>query len=364
TTTTLALLITLCFMYDYPPPVYLSSCSLHVFINIYVVFFLLFYVLYLFSFMLCCWEQVKSLSSLGVNNPVYSYCIVDRSRRLIKPILRRPVMGVRRIGSHPVLPHYLTGGADGAVRLWEWGHGQPITTLRQPGSFPKVTKVLFNAQGNKCCVSDTEGGICLWQVGLGSNYSKAIMSLQCHNKTTSDFQFVGSSSLIATAGQSSEHKNVCLWDTLLPTRSSLVHSFQCHEQGSPALVYASRQHLLISGGRKGEICIFDLRQRKLKHTFVAHDAPIKCLALDPDEDYFITGSAEGDIKVWGLKIHQLIFSFVGEHSKATFFKNVGSTSGVAQVQMGPFNHLYSCGVDGSMKFRQLPERDLVEHHWA
>ncbi|XP_035825075.1 dmX-like protein 2 [Aplysia californica] len=309
-------------------------------------------------------KTVKSLSSLGVNNPIYSHFILDRSRRLIRPILRRPVLGVRRIGSHPILPHYLTGGADGAVRLWEWGHGPPITTLRQPGSFPKVTKVLFNAQGNKCCVSDTEGSICLWQVGLGSSFNKPIMSLQCHNRTTSDFQFVGSSSLIATAGQSSELKNVCLWDTLLPTRSSLVHAFQCHEQGSPAVVYASRQHLLISGGRKGEICIFDLRQRVLKHTFQAHDAPIKCLSLDPDEDYFVTGSAEGDIKVWGLKIHQLIFSFPGEHSKTTFFKNVGSTSGVAQVTMGPLNHLFSCGVDGSMKFRQLPERELVVHHWA
>ncbi|XP_055901191.1 dmX-like protein 2 isoform X3 [Biomphalaria glabrata] len=289
---------------------------------------------------------------------------IFQARTHSKTITRRPVMGVRRIGSHPTLPHYLTGGADGAVKLWEWGHNQPLATLRQSGSFPKVTKVLFNAQGNKCCVSDVEGSIALWQVGLGSNHSKPIMGLQCHNKTTSDFQFVGSSSLIATAGQSSEHKNVCIWDTLLPQRSSLVHAFQCHEQGSPAVVYASRQHLLISGGRKGEICIFDLRQRVLKHTFQAHEAPIKCLAIDPDEDYFITGSADGDIKVWGLKIHQLIFSFPMEHSKNTFFKNVGSTSGVAQVHVGPLNHLFSCGVDGSMKFRQLPERELVVHHWA
>ncbi|XP_059145859.1 dmX-like protein 2 isoform X3 [Physella acuta] len=303
-------------------------------------------------------SQFNLQTGRGSTVPLY------QARTHTKTILRRPVMGVRRIGSHPVLPHYLTGGADGAVRLWEWGHGQPITTLRQSGSFPKVTKVLFNAQGNKCCVSDTEGSVCLWQVGVGSNYNKPIMSLQCHNKTTSDFQFVGSSSLIATAGQSSEHKNVCIWDTLLPHRSSLVHAFQCHEQGSPALVYASRQHLLISGGRKGEICIFDLRQRILKHTFQAHEAPIKCLAIDPDEDYFITGSADGDIKVWGLKIHQLIFSFPMEHSKNTFFKNVGSTSGVAQVQIGPLNHMYSCGVDGSMKFRQLKERELVVHHWA
>ncbi|XP_052099551.1 dmX-like protein 2 isoform X2 [Mytilus californianus] len=212
-------------------------------------------------------------------------------------ILRRPVAGVRRIGSHPNLPHYLTGSTDGSVRLYEWGHIQPLAMLRQPGTFPKVTKVMFSSQGNKCCVSDSEGDVCLWQVGLGSNFNKPIMSLKCHNKTTSDVAFVGSSSLIATGGHSSESRNVCLWDTLLPPRSSCVHAFTCHEHGCPALVYAPHHQLLISGGRKGEICIFDIRQRQLRHTFQAHDASIRCLAIDLEEDYFVTGSSEGDVKV-------------------------------------------------------------------
>lgn len=43
----------------------------------------------------------------------------------------------------------LTGSADGSVRLYEWGHIQPLAMLRQPGAFPKVTKVLFSSQGNK-----------------------------------------------------------------------------------------------------------------------------------------------------------------------------------------------------------------------
>ena len=47
----------------------------------------------------------------------------------------------------------LTGSSDGSVRLWEWEHSQPLTVLRAPGNFPKVTKVLFNAQGNKVIFS-------------------------------------------------------------------------------------------------------------------------------------------------------------------------------------------------------------------
>jgi hypothetical protein len=43
----------------------------------------------------------------------------------------------------------LTGSTDGSVRLYEWGHIQPLAMLRQPGTFPKVTKVMFSSQGNK-----------------------------------------------------------------------------------------------------------------------------------------------------------------------------------------------------------------------
>ncbi|KAJ8305005.1 hypothetical protein KUTeg_018588 [Tegillarca granosa] len=245
----------------------------------------------------------------GITNPQFSQYILDRSRRLLKLILRRPVAGIRRIGSHPALPHYLTGSADGSVRLYEWGHIQPLTMLRQPGAFPKVTKVLFNAQGNKCCVSDAEGDICLWQVGIGTSFNKPIM-------------YTG---------------------------------------------------------------IFDIRQRQIRHTFQAHDSSIRCLAIDPEEEYFVTGSAEGDIKVgciftqvkitqvntrelilqvWGLDIHQLIVSFQGEHSKTTFFRNMGAASGVTQLAIGSGHNLFSCGVDGSMKFRALPERDSIVRYWS
>jgi WD40 repeat protein len=63
------------------------------------------------------------------------------------------------------------------------------------------------------------------------------------------------------------------------------------------LQYAPKQQLLISGGRKGFVCVFDIRQRQLLHTFQAHDSAVKALALDTSEDFFVTGSAEGNMKV-------------------------------------------------------------------
>lgn len=89
----------------------------------------------------------------------------------------------------------------------------------------------------------------------------------------------------------------------------------------------------------------------------AHDNPIKCLAIDPHEEHFVTGSADGDIKVWGLTVHTPLYSFPGEHARSSFFKHIGQ--GVIQLQVDGHGHLFSCGADGSMKVRQLPDRETI-----
>jgi len=61
-----------------------------------------------------------------------------------------------------------------------------------------------------------------------------------------------------------------------------VAAFQCHPDGCPMVLYAPQHQVLVSGGKKGEICIFDVRQRQLRQTFQAHETnvAIRCLALD------------------------------------------------------------------------------------
>uniref|UniRef100_A0A5F8HIB8 Dmx like 2 n=1 Tax=Monodelphis domestica TaxID=13616 RepID=A0A5F8HIB8_MONDO len=211
----------------------------------------------------------------------------------------------------------LTGAQDGSIRMFEWSRPQQLVCFRQAGN-ARVTRMYFNSQGNK---------VMLFRC----------LSWQCHSKTTSDFAFITSSSLVATSGQSNDSRYV---------------GFTCHEHGATVLQYAPKQQLLISGGRKGWVCIFDIRQRQIIHTFQAHDSAIKALALDPCEEYFTTGSAEGNIKVWRLTGHGLIHSFKNEHAKQSIFRNLGA--GVMQIEIVPGNRLFSCGADGTLKMRVLP----------
>lgn len=274
-----------------------------------------------------------------------------------KNLKKHKTDGVRKLASHPLMPVYLSGSQDGSVNIWEWNHAQPIASPRQSGTYAKVTRNLFNLQGNKFGVTDGDGIISLWQVGLGAVSSRPFFSTQCHTKQANDFAFLSSSSLIATAGHSTDNRNVCLWDTLLPQGKSLIASFQCHENGCSSILYASQNHILISAGKKGDICIFDIRQRQLRHKFQAHDSPIKCLALDPGEEFFATGSADGDIKVWGLSVHVKLCSFAGEHTKSSLFRSI--SNGVSQLEIDEYGRLFSCGADGSLKVRTLPDQDVV-----
>ncbi|XP_009068911.1 PREDICTED: dmX-like protein 2 isoform X3 [Acanthisitta chloris] len=266
-------------------------------------------------------------------------------------LIKRNLNNVKRMASHPVHQYYLTGAQDGSVRMFEWTRPQQLVCFRQAGN-ARVTRMYFNSQGNKCGVADGEGFLSIWQVNQTTSNPKPYLSWQCHSKTTSDFAFITSSSLVATSGQSNDNRNVCLWDTLVSSGNSLIHAFTCHDHGATVLQYAPKHQLLISGGRKGYICIFDIRQRQILFTFQAHESAVKALALDPSEDYFVTGSAEGNMKVWRLTGYNLIHSFKNEHAKQSLFRNIGA--GVTQIETVQGNRIFSCGADGTLKMRVLP----------
>lgn len=60
------------------------------------------------------------------------------------------------------------------------------------------------------------------------------------------------------------------------------------------------------------------------------------------------------IQIWNLSTHQLMYTFPAEHARSSFFKHIGQ--GVTQLQVDSSARLFSCGADGSMKVRQLPDR--------
>lgn len=62
-------------------------------------------------------------------------------------------------------------------------------------------------------------------------------------------------------------------------------------------------------------------------------------------------------QVWSLATQSLLYTFPNEHARQSLFRNLGT--GVMQIEVGPTNQIFSCGADGTMKMRILPNRFSV-----
>uniref|UniRef100_H2XV65 RAVE complex protein Rav1 C-terminal domain-containing protein n=1 Tax=Ciona intestinalis TaxID=7719 RepID=H2XV65_CIOIN len=281
--------------------------------------------------------QTKSLTGQGAN-----------------VLLKRARATVRRLESHPTLPYYLTGSADGSLCMWEWGHQHRISQYRAAGQFAKVSSVHFNLLGNKLSLVDGEGFLTLWQV---SSPQKSFFHHLVHDRGASDCCFLSSASVIATAGLSTSHRNVAIWDTLMPKRSMLVKDFLVHEQtGSYCLKYLPRYRSILVGGKNGVVAAFDDRSmNEPLAKFIAHDSAIKCLSVDPHERIYATGSTSGDVKIWDATSNQLLSACPNEHTRSSLFRNFGF--GTVQISLTD-DQIFTCGADGSLKMKILPKFKL------
>ena len=90
----------------------------------------------------------------------------------------------------------------------------------------------------------------------------------------------------------------------LLTSPPVAAEYVCHEAGgTSALAYSQLKQRMFSGGKRGEVCIFDVRQNALIQCLPVHSAAITCMMVNDVEGYLVTGSSEGEIKV-----HVRIFS--------------------------------------------------------
>lgn len=59
------------------------------------------------------------------------------------------------------------------------------------------------------------------------------------------------------------------------------------------------------------------------------------------------------VQVWNMLTQCLLHTFPNEHARQSIFRNLGT--GVMQIETAPGNHVFSCGADGTMKMRVLPD---------
>jgi len=260
---------------------------------------------------------------------------------------QRPLSSPCRVlASHPSMPCYLSGSADGSVKLWHFDQEQELWSFTH-GSGAKVNSIRFEDYGNKLGVANTLGELQLWRFLSGGD-SKPYITIQAHSKHTDDFQFLGSSTVLASGGLSADGNNVSIWDTLTQRASQSmsipVRSFPvCKDVGVRSLAYINSTETLLCGSGKGELSVLDIRQGAIVKTWEGHGGAINKLLVDVEHDSLISGSANGTVKVWSLTSLKEIARFDALHTRSTFFR-----SGVIDMALDG-GDLYTAGADGLVK---------------
>ncbi|KAE9358847.1 hypothetical protein PF008_g2524 [Phytophthora fragariae] len=287
------------------------------------------------------------------------------------------------VASHPFLPLFVSGNHKGRVHLWSYDRLSAICSFQTKdvvAPYPTSPSMLsgwrsikaleFDSLGQQLGAVDAMGHLFLWKF---SDLDRApyYREIVCHDKGAKGLAFLNSSSSVATVGLSSEKRNVCVWDTLLPSSKALVAAPACHPAGATSVAFSSTHQLLVTGGAGGALSIFDMRQRRVLHTISnAHETPIKMLVLHPSGDCVLSGSAGGDVKIWSLPIFREVAFLSKVHVKPSFLGdaatnllgdaasnvaiNVTNSSWGVTDAVATKDAFFSSGTDGSVQRLRVP----------
>ena len=250
---------------------------------------------------------------------------------------------VTTMSAHPTLPLYVAGTSDGHVGLWSfaasaganvaggangvsgvasekadanvclfdysvggrWGGNQASPSSISGGSRAlfgesdvTIHRVRYNSAGDKFGAVDSSGLLRLWS----SSKAEPFCSLFCNSRASTDLMFLDASTTILTAGLGTK-MSMCVWDTLLPLRSSLVSVVPVPGSGGvTALLSIPDQRMLVAGTTNGRLLSYDIRALERGDTMMftgsTHHSAVTSLSYCEGTGAVASASKDGVIHTW------------------------------------------------------------------
>ncbi|MFM9940576.1 MAG: protein kinase domain-containing protein [Hyphomicrobiaceae bacterium] len=238
---------------------------------------------------------------------------------------------IRVVQAAPDGQVFATGGADGAVKLWDINSGRLIRTLDAGDIFgvhslafsPKAMSLFtgdmsgysqWNVSSNfKFFTRASEGRDVVFSMAFASNETavalgtssgaKLIGSLSGSSRLLPGYTLAISSVALspdsrALAGGDFEGR-IRLWD---PVGGVLVMTYEGHVGGIHALAFSPDGASLFSAGADGTVRQWEAwGGRRPIRTYLGHKVAARSVAVSPDGSVVASGGADGSLRTWDTK---------------------------------------------------------------
>ncbi len=220
----------------------------------------------------------------------------------------------------------ISGGYDGAVRLWHSQTGQCLHTFHIEGD-PRIKDVVMSADGQIIAAGSHNSTVTLWQVRTGER-----RHLHGHTEWAWTVAFHPGGQSLASG---SFDRTVRLWDVntgqlqqVLPQDSSLIQ----------ALAFSPDGAFLAAGTGEATIYLWDTRTLAqspatpiaLAHKLQGHTNTIQNLTFSSDSLLLASCSLDGAAKVWNMHTGKCLYTL---HAPGPYTgMNITGATGITEAQ--------------------------------
>jgi WD40 repeat protein len=205
-----------------------------------------------------------------------------------------------------------SGGADGAVRLWDAEKGALVGTLPQPSG---TTDLAFSPDGTRMVTASYDAVTRLWD----PKAARVLREFRGHAGTVWSVVFSPDGHTLASAG---EDKTIKLWDA---DKGALTRSLAGHTMNIWKVRFTPDGARVVSSSFDRTIKVWDAHSGRLLRTLEGHRQAVVGLAVSPDGRTLASAGDDCTIRLWDLGSGRLLRTLEGwkEHVYAVAFSPDG-----------------------------------------
>ncbi|MFZ9752551.1 MAG: DUF4365 domain-containing protein, partial [Cyanobium sp.] len=180
----------------------------------------------------------------------------------------------------------VSGGDDGAVRLWMAASGQPLAVLE--GHQGRVSSVGWSADGQQLASGGADGTVRLWDVVCG----RQLAVLEGHQGPVRSVGWNADGQRLASGGADG---TVSVWEAASGRQLAVLEG---HKGPVLTVGWSADGQRLASGGAYGTVRLWDVVSSRHLAVLKGHQGPVRSVGWSADGQRLATGGSDGTVRLW------------------------------------------------------------------